>query len=289
MNENPEARSKGDELVPLSVIERLLSPEFNPGSSEKQRPSFLVGRLPENLPVEIPVPNGASIIGSRPHGDDPRAEVEVVLDVDTTAEQSRETYRELMARTGWSESDRHRGPMGSGFVSEAPPDVLLFCKSDRGPALFVRARDRKDAPTDVRLSLVPNERYSPCSPRDYQARMLFEPILPPLAPPPGARLFPRSEGGSDDDVESNAVLQTDLHLGAVGTHYVAHLKDAGWSLLNEGGAGPQTWSTWSFSDETGQPWSGLFTALRLPDTPQELLLRLWARRSPAPVPDAGRA
>ena len=159
--------------------------------------------------------------------------------------------------------------MGSGFVSEAPCDVLLFCKSDRGPALFVRARDRKCVPTDVRLSLVPNERYSPCSPGGHEPHMLFESILPPLAPPPGARLFSRIGGGSDDVVESNATLHTDLDLVAIGTHYVAHLKDAGWSLLNEGGDGPQTWSTWSFYDETGQPWNGVSTALRLPDTPHE--------------------
>ena len=142
MDEDLEGRSNGDELVPLSVIERLLSPEFDPGILGKQRPSPLVGRLPENFPVEIPIPDGASLVGSRLHGEDPRAEVEVVLDAGTTAEQAREAYRKLMARAGWSESNRHRGPSGSGFVSEAPPDVLLFYKSDRGPVLFVRAIGR---------------------------------------------------------------------------------------------------------------------------------------------------
>ena len=91
--------------------------------------------------------------------------------------------------------------------------------------------------------------------------------MPPLDPPPGVRLFPRSGGGSDDDVESNAILQADLDLAAIGTHYATHLRDAGWSLVDEGGDGPQTWSTWSFSDETGRPWSGVLTALRLSDTP----------------------
>ena len=269
-------------MVPLSTVERLISPEFGPGTPEEQRPSLLVGRLPENLPVEIPIPDGASIVGSRPHGNDSRAEVEVVLDADATAEEAREAYRKLMARAGWSESDRHRGPMGSGFVSGAPPDVLLFCKGDRGPALFVRAREREGAPTDVRLSLLPDERHSPCSPYRPEYYELFESVLPTLNPPPGALWLPRSAGGSYDEAESTAILETDLDLATIGAHYVARLQDAGWTLTEEGQGGPQAWNAWTFSDEAGDPWIGLFVALELPEPPRQHFLQIHARRRRPP-------
>lgn len=274
----PDAR--GDELVPLSTVEHLLSPEPGLGPAEEQRPSFFIGRLPEDLPVEVPIPDGATIVGSQPHGYGPRDEVEVVLDAGMTAEQVREAYRTLMTAAGWSESDRHRGPMGSGFVSEAPPDVLLFCKTDRGPALFVRARERKDAPTDVRLSLLPDERHSPCSPQGPEYYGLEESVLPTLKPPPSAMLLPRSAGGGYYDVESTAVLETDLDLASIGAHYVTRLRNSGWTLTEESQGGPQAWSAWAFSDDAGQRWIGLLVALRLPEPPRQHFLQIHARRRP---------
>ena len=281
MNEKPSSGAGGDELVPLSTVERLFSPEFEPGSADEQRRRFFIGRLPEYLEVEIPIPDGASIVGSLPHGG-PRDEVEVVLDGDMTAERVREAYRALMTEAGWSESDRHRRPTGSGFVSEAPPDVLLFCKGDRGPAVFVRARDCGDAPTDVRLSLIADERRSPCSPRAPESYEAFDSILPTLDPPPGALLVPRSAGGGYDDAESNAILETDMELAGIGAHYVPQLQNAGWTLTGRGHGGPQAWSAWSFSDEENQPWIGLLVALRLPEPPRQHLLQIHARRRPKP-------
>ena len=280
LNDEPSSDAWDEQLVPLSTIERLLSPEFEPGSAGNRRPSFFIGRLPEDMSVEIPIPDGTSIVGSRPLGDGPRSEVEVVLDADMTAEQVREAYRCLMTEADWSESDRHRGPLGSGFVSSAPPDVLLFCKGERGPALFVRAREQKDAPTDVRLSLITDERRSPCSPKGPEHHGLFESILPALEPPPGTLFLPRSAGGGDDDVESTAILETDLDLADIGAHYVAQLRSAGWTLTGKGQEGPQAWSAWSFSDEENRPWIGLLVALRLPEPPRQHFLQIHARRRP---------
>lgn len=96
MSDEPASDARDEELVTLFTIERLLSPEFESGSASKQRPSFFIGRLPDNLPVGIPIPDSTRIVGSRPHGGSPQSEVEVVLDADMTAEHAREAYRVAM-------------------------------------------------------------------------------------------------------------------------------------------------------------------------------------------------
>jgi hypothetical protein len=82
-----------------------------------------------------------------------------------------------------------------------------------------------------------------------------------------------------DAVHSDATLETDLDPAAVGTHYAAQLEEAGWLRLDEGQSGPQAWSNWSFTDEDGQPWEGVFTALRLREPCSRYFLQVYARLS----------
>ena len=135
----------------------------------------------------------------------------------------------------------------------------------------------RDAPTDVRLRLIPGSRHSPCAPDPYEPE--FDRIIPNLAPPPGSYQSPGGGGGGMDDVHSEATLETHLDPAAVGAHYAAQLEGAGWSCLDEGHGGPQAWSTWSFTVEDEQPWEGVFTALRLREPDPRYLLQVHARRT----------
>lgn len=146
----------------------------------------------------------------------------------------------------------------------------------------MRARERKNASTDVRLSLISDERHSPCLPESPEHHGLFQSILPAPEPLSGTLLLPRSAGGGYDDAESNSVLETGMDLAGIGVHYVAQLQNAGWSLTGEGQSGPQAWSTWAFSYDTGQPWIGLLVVLRLPEPPGQHFLQLHARWRPKP-------
>lgn len=102
---------------------RLLAP---PDSYDQATmpPRILVGRLPENLPVEIPVPDGLTVVGSIVR-DMPRRNgrmIDVVLDADVPAELFRETYRQLLLTSGWDE-DQER-PGRSGFVPRGLPGLF---------------------------------------------------------------------------------------------------------------------------------------------------------------------
>ncbi len=131
--------------------------------------------------------------------------------------------------------------------------------------------DERDAPTDVRLRLIMGSRHSPCAPESYYEPE-FESIIPHLEPPLGSYQWPGAGGGGTGDAYSTATLESDLDAAAIGTHYVGQLRDGGWSLSEEGHGGRQAWSTWSLADEDGQPWSGVFFALRLAGSPRRYFL-----------------
>ncbi len=58
-----DASSNGEESRSLSLAVRLLSSE-DPVARVVERPRIFVGRLPEVMLVEIPVPDGLDVVGS---------------------------------------------------------------------------------------------------------------------------------------------------------------------------------------------------------------------------------
>ena len=95
------------EYTALSELaERLLAPP-DPGEALKSRPPRLYpGRLPDGLPIELPMPDGATLVGSSTQdlgwG---RWISEVVLDIDLPAERFREGYRRQLFAAGWREDE----------------------------------------------------------------------------------------------------------------------------------------------------------------------------------------
>ncbi len=272
--------SDGGEMVPLALVERLLAPE-DPFSLGSDRPRLFVGRLPQGLPIDLAVPEGFEVLGGRTMSEGPRGEeqVEIVMDAPMSADEALDAYRVRLLANGWSESERRE--MGHGGFGVRPAgETALFCLSERGPALFVRALDKHEAKTDVRLMLITGSRHSPCSHRSREPH--FESVIPELSPPRGSRAFPHGGGGSADNAHSAATIETDLDLDSLSAHYATQLEGAGWDLLDEGGGGPQTWSYWIFRDGEGQRWSGLLLVMRLPETPRQHLLQVHANWIPEP-------
>src|SRR3712207_9562480 len=90
------------------------------------------------MPVEIPIPEELSVVGSLVRDvheprDDPT--IEIVLDAAVSAERIRDVYRERMSEAGWSEPER-RG-YGGGFNFAPGGKAPLFCRGERGPAAFL--------------------------------------------------------------------------------------------------------------------------------------------------------
>ena len=296
---------------------RLMESHF-PYTVAGEKPLIFPGSVPEEVPFQVPIPEGFVLVGSAQfasRGD--RRVVEIVLDTALSASRVREAYRDLLSDAGWEEENLD-GPGGGGFargprgflmslgrtlVSSrrgAPvdlPGLSTIFRDARRQTLIVSAEERKRAPTDVRLRLITGR--IPLYRRRNDPEALF--VLPILTPPPRARvsdegvrtghLAPPFEarttaggygghGWEHDGAYSFAALESDFP--SITAYYAGQLESTGWSGTGEGQDGPQAWNTWAFRDDEGSPWEAAFTVLRLPRTVRRYLLNLRADRTPAP-------
>lgn len=94
---NPTQMEDAAALRELAV--RLLRVRF-PGAPEaSDETQLLVGQVPADLPVELPLPLGSRVVGSLVRGN-PRG-ISIVLDAAEPAEQVLEFYRERLSGAGW--------------------------------------------------------------------------------------------------------------------------------------------------------------------------------------------
>jgi hypothetical protein len=310
------SRSNGGS-VPPELASRLLESHF-PYTVAGEKPLVFAGRLPEEVPFEVPIPEGFVLLGSAQIASrGKRRVVEVVLDSNLSARRVRDVYRDLLSDGEWEEENLDgaggggfaRGP--GGFLMSlgrtltrsrrgAPvdlPGLSTIFRDARRQTLIVSAEERPGGPTDVRLRLVTGRGPLHRRPNDPEALFVL-PLLTPhprtrlseegahtghLAPPFEARHTGGEYGGhgwEHDGAYSFAALETDLDLPALTSHYTALLEEAGWSRSGEGVDGPQAWTTWAFTDNEQRPWTAAFTALRLPASPRRYLLNLRADRTP---------
>ena len=306
----PNSTGNGDEPALRELAARLLAPPYPSDlpAAKSEKPELFVGHLPDNLPVEVPIPDGATVVGSAVHKP-PRGGrfVEIVLDAAPPAERFRDAYRRHLLAAGWSEEDDW--PVSRGFAprglplffrlarrfprlrrrfrlnrQEIPP---IFRLGARDPKLTFMAADRPGAPSDARISLLVAQR-EPWLHSDIAWTIIPRLSSPPdvtgrpevartnvLHPPPDATGKPWGGGNpyEPDGAYSYATLRVGLDLAALADHYTAQLEDAGWTRTDGGQSGPQAWSAWTLSDEKGRPWAGTLTALRLSRTPEEAPVR----------------
>jgi hypothetical protein len=244
---------ESDEQLLHTLTQRLLTSPYAGGPAEEIQ--ILVGQLPPALPIELPLPEKARIIGSLVRGDHG---VQIVLDVDQPADAVVAFYRAQLEPAGWQEFDWPMRPGGFGF------GWVIFCQSRRGPSLTVSAFEAEGVWTDVRLNLQTDPHQSPCAMPDRAYGRITSPI-PNLQAPARARMYGGgSSGGGGNSWHSTATLETGLDAAALATHYKQQLQAAGWEIVDQGRAGSSAWSTWRFRDDEGDTWVGTLLILDAP-------------------------
>jgi hypothetical protein len=258
-----------------SLVNRLLAPPY-PGLAAAQEVRLLVGRLPQEVQDEVPLPEGVRVVGSLLRG---TWEAEVVLDADRPAGQVFASFRKGLKAAGWR---RPRFPrpviFNHGFQAT---DILAYYRSRRGTALNLATRGQPGGPTDVRLSLSFHRQWKDLRPQAGEAarpsagavgqlpEWTLDSPIPPLAPPPRVQdyLGGGSRVGGNGQAESTILLTTELDNHALAAHYGVQLQRADWNRLQEGSGGPVAWSTWSLSNQQGRSWDGVLLVAELPGTP----------------------
>lgn len=270
----PEVAGSESDLVRL--VRRMFSFRY-PGAPDPGEIQVLAGRLPEELPVELPMPDDAEVVGSVARGDE---NVEIVLDVPGEPESVLDAYEERLAAAGWSEPE-FGGPPGGGFVPADGAFGSTFCRDGEEPYLTVSAFALGDDDmSDVRLSLnSSSEGFTPCNERFAPGPPEISGLIPRLEAPRDATMLEGGEGGGGSDSwYSSSTLKTEMSAADLEEHYRAQLQDAGWDREDSGAGGPAAWSTWTFTDDDGDAWSGVFLALDLPAQEDTRFLYLRVQR-----------
>jgi hypothetical protein len=246
-----------------------------------QEPQLLVGQLPPDMPVELPLPEGSRLLGSFAQ-ENPIIVIETKLaDEDVVA-----FYRERLTTAGWTAQEEHFGPHQGGFIHSSMADhamATFFAPDDRF-TLTVQTAPAPDGRTSVQLTLYGET--AGFRPRQMRHGPDFMDVLPPIRPPRRATQMPRGNSAGPDSVESAAALETDFDLAAVSIHYVDELERDGWRRVDAGTSGPAAWSAWSFVDSELATWQAVLLILQRPGRHGKYALTLSAERE-RDVPQSG--
>ena len=279
MDDGKRASGADDTLRELAT--RLLAFRFAAMEDEEESPQLLVGELPPGLPLALPVPEGARILGAFVG-----SQTIIVLDAGP--------------RRGGGAHLLH-GADGGARLGRAGPHgwrtrrLHAFFRAAEHYGEFRAGRGRTGdhgdggwAPDDhstIQITFYPDGNGFVSRQQRMQHRDIMSLVLPTIRPPKRAQQTQQGGSGSLDAVTALARLECDLEWAAVAPHYRAELERGGWQLVESGTAGPAAWSTWGFRDEEGAEWSA---ALITPDRPgrgdvaHNYALQLLAERAPEP-------
>ncbi len=207
MNEN----SPNPNLNETDLLELALRLATHPGDPRTQNAQLLPSQIPDQLPVDIPFPEGSRVLGSLIRNPE---SISMFLDTHLSPEQALTFYRQRMQASGWQTTDIFR-PHRGGFMSSGSqsrggnetfyqglrdPALTLNAlgsssawvdddnRNRSGPAFTVHAFPGKGNVTDVRLNLEMNSSFPPGPPphrRGHSSRNIFS-FMPALEAPEGA-------------------------------------------------------------------------------------------------------
>lgn len=280
-----------DQSVPLELAERIggfLYPFRDDGAP---RSRVFVGTVPPGLPFDLPLPPGATLLGSRlgksrlsfhEAGRGVRAEEDeacIYLDAPGDADTIFAFYDTAMRALDWAPPPAHEPvvrPRESHAGSQLPrfdyAPSRYYCAGPHGPWLMVTAHEQPPGPSDVRIFVNLSD-TSLCAP---PRKNMFDPprvlgVLPELTLPRGARFSGGhgGGGGNDDEWVVNAIAETSLSTTDLERHYARQLADAGWVRRDGGANGPLVWSTWRSPPPS--TWDALFWVVEEPPPNQRFL------------------
>jgi hypothetical protein len=221
----------------------------------------IVGKLPENMPVKLPIPPTSQILGSTVSD---KGNIQVVLDIPQSVEQVTDFYKNQLQKSGWKQP---KNPYRSGFMTTRSEfgRYANFCNDTiKLMSLQLNITESKVTPTTVSLYLNKineEDKYNnPCKASSiidiYENKVQF----PVLIPPENAEVSEKERDYSSND--SSLIIETKLDSKTLANHYIQQLEKSGWKRIDSGYSNSYTWSTWTFKDETGKNWQGVMSFTR---------------------------
>lgn len=224
------------------------------GEPDLQKVQLLPGRMPDEMPVELPLPRGSKIFGSVLLGE---TDICVVVDSSLSAEEVMTFYRQELASQNWTFKDI--SGMDRGFMEWS--ESAIFCRGLNDPSVAVSAYPLENG-SNLRLDISTDPECSPCSFSDSDDWLK---PLPKLVAPRNASLSNQNfMSGCGNQLATSTDVKTELSGSALAAHFADQLRAANWTASSQEESGPAAWSTWEFEDEEGLVWDGFLIAVEVP-------------------------
>lgn len=249
-------REAGSSEGKLKVLaERLLTHPHPEGSTSVE---LFVGRLPESLSADVPLPSTVTVVGSALHSRRGRPTLlEVVTNLADDPEQVISRYEQDLATAGWQAFERFGGMTG-GFVPEVIGVGRSFRRGDEGPVLMLAITTPGGGTADLRLRLDWEiVRHLPEMQR--HGRPEGAERMPALRPPAGMPLRGGGGGGGGGSWHSEASVETHKAVAELLSHFDQQLEKASWKRVAGSADDVIGWSSWHLPG-SGH-WRGLLLVM----------------------------
>ena len=263
----------GDEEMLREFIQRYLTPVY-PGAPAGDTKVW-IGKLPDDLPVKIPVPEGARVVASVRQ---PQPYTQIILDVDKAPEEITAFYAKALSENGWQPAPQVSS--GGGFVG--PADVgERYCLKGGEAYLEIMSLAKSEGPTDVRLNLTSPVDSHMCQEGGQESMDQGMSLIPPLKAPRGAQMTGGGGGSSGDgSAYSSTDMESSLTAEELLAHYNAQLEAAGWEFVDQGLSDVVGWSAWKLTDKDGKEWGGTLMVMEKPLVPERRFALVSVERIP---------
>lgn len=250
-----EPANNDNEMISTKVVERLLRlnrMDFYIG----RKSQVLIGKLPDDLQVEIPQPSDADIVGSIKKGED---FYEIALDVPAAATQVKSFYETQLNQKGWKQQEDMSPKRAFATSATQIDENLSYCKSNKGPLLQLNINQPENNPTEVSISLNTDETNSSC--RYLIGGLPFSFAKTPiLKPPANTKVTPKQVGGFSSEMSNSmANLESQLNLEQLNKHYISQMQQAGWTKMADAQNNQAAFSMWLLKDKDNISWQGMMS------------------------------
>jgi hypothetical protein len=263
----------GDEASLREFIQRWLTPVY-PGAPEGETRVW-IGELPDDLAVEIPLPEGVRVVASVR---DFSPFQQIILDAPQSSEEISTFYAKALSESGWQAAPQ--ASPGGGFTG--PADMgERYCLREDEAYLEVWSLERAGGQTDLRLNLTAPAEFNMCQERGPDSMDPGMSLIPSLKAPSGAQMTGGGGGSSGtESAYSSTDMETALTAEELLAHYNAQLEEAGWELVDQGLAEAVGWSEWKLTDKDGDEWGGKLLVMESRLRPDRRFAMVSVERAP---------
>lgn len=250
-----EPANNDDEMISTKVLERLL--RLNRVDIYRGiKSNIIIGKLPDNLPVEIPQPDNTQIVGSIKRGEHA---YEIALDTTLTATQVKSFYENQLIDKQWKQQEDISPKRAFATSANQIEENLSFCKSEKGPLLQLNINQSENTFTEVSISLNTDESNSSC--RYLIGGLPFSFAKTPiLRPPVNTKVTPKQVGGFSSEMSNSmANLESQLNIEQLNQHYLSQMQEAGWTKIADTQNNQAAFSMWSLKDKDNIFWQGMMS------------------------------